>query len=99
VVDHFSCHEEAVVIEDLVVKQLIAVRASAEALIQSIDMFQSLTEHAKPVTGVAPASPPPTPLPINLDECTHPQEHRMPTPTMGNMKRQMCGVCGKEVVE
>jgi len=83
-------------IEDLIMKQLAATRASAEALIQSIDMFQSLVAD-KPAPGKAPAPPPPSPMSLNADECDHPKEHRLPTPTMGNLQRQMCGVCGKEI--
>ena len=82
-------------IEDLIMKQLLATRASAEALIQSIDMFQLLVMDRKPAPGKAPAPPPP--MPLNADECSHPIEHRLPTPTMGNLQRQMCGVCGKEI--
>ena len=85
-------------IHDLIVKQLLATRALAEALIQSIDMFQALTQQEVPGAGIAAAPPPISPSPEGVtDGCLHPLEHQLPTPTMGNMHRKMCGVCGKEI--
>lgn len=85
--------------QDLILKQLLATRASAEALIQSIDMFQSLVTDKQSVTGKAPepAPPPSDPPEDENGVCSHPLEHRLPTPTMGNVHRQLCGVCGQEV--
>jgi len=89
------------VIEDLVLKQMAATRASADALIHSIDMFTALIHQNTPPT----PEPPPATLPgagvdgADLATCSHPVDHRLPTPTMGNMRRQLCGVCGKEVTE
>jgi hypothetical protein len=86
-------------IEDLIMKQLMATRASAEALLQSIDMFQSLVKQEKPDAVVAPTISPPALKNTAPGECDHPSDHRLHTPTMGNLHRQLCGVCGKEVTE
>jgi hypothetical protein len=94
-----SFHEEAVVIEDLIMKQLMATRASAEALLHSIDMFQAMVRQEKPDTGGVPTPPPPGMKDTAPGECDHPSDHRLHTPTMGNLRRQLCGVCGKEVTE
>ena len=92
---------------DVLILQMVATRASAEALAHQvtamINSLQQMKEDTPAATTDVPAptvpASPPVSEPDEVEGCTHPSNERYPCARMGYPNAYMCRVCGEEVLQ